>query len=316
MRLWDVATGRERPPLPGQDALRVASLAFSPDGSKLAVGGDAWDVGRWDLAARRALPRLFVSPAGVGSHKAVKVTQWLDSQLARFDSPFLRLDSQIMPLKQKPVTVCRYSPDGRTLAAAGASGVAKLWDVATGGERQIRLGEPDLTALAFSPTEDVLATGHRGQVCLWDAATGQLRQRLGEHRGSITCVAYSPDGAVLATAGSDWTVKLWDLGAGREPASAAGPRDPAVSLVGHRDRVASPAFAPDGRTIATGSWDGTVKLWNVRTAQELISLEKHRGRVQAVAFSPDGTLLAGGGETPGHTGEVYLWPAPRAEAGR
>lgn len=83
--------------------------------------------------------------------------------------------------------------------------------------------------------------------------------------------------------------------------------------MGYTERVASLAFAPDGRTLASGSWDRTVRLWNVPTARLMMTLEGHTGRVNAVAFSPQGTHLASGGEGPRATGEVYLWPAPKTE---
>jgi WD40 repeat protein len=86
--------------------------------------------------------------------------------------------------------------------------------------------------------------------------------------------------------------------------------------VGHSQEVAAVAFAPDGRILASGGWDTTVRLWHVETAQELAVLEGHSGKVHAVAFSPDGTVLASGGESPRHTGEVCLWHGAPGEGGR
>jgi WD40 repeat protein len=81
-------------------------------------------------------------------------------------------------------------------------------------------------------------------------------------------------------------------------------------LIGHRDRVAALAFSPDGKTLASGSWDRTAKLWSVAALQEVATLEAHHGLVHCVAFSPDGRVLASGGETATGAGEVYLWPGP------
>jgi WD40 repeat protein len=69
------------------------------------------------------------------------------------------------------------------------------------------------------------------------------------------------------------------------------------------------AFSPDGRTLASGGWDGTVRLWSVPVAQEVLTLAGHKGKVTALAFAPDGTALVSGGETPAGAGEVLLWPA-------
>src|SRR5262249_53683713 len=80
---------------------------------------------------------------------------------------------------------------------------------------------------------------------------------------------------------------------------------------GHNDAVSCLAFAPDGRTLASGSWDSTVRLWHLATGQEVATLEGHRGRIHCLVFAADGRTLASGGETPEGNGEVLLWRADR-----
>ena len=86
------------------------------------------------------------------------------------------------------------------------------------------------------------------------------------------------------------------------------------TLEGHRDSVNSAAFSPDGKLLASGSWDGTIKLWDVSTGMEVRTLEGHRSWVLSVAFSPDGKLLASGscGQRDSYygfciQGEIKLW---------
>jgi dipeptidyl aminopeptidase/acylaminoacyl peptidase len=95
-------------------------------------------------------------------------------------------------------------------------------------------------------------------------------------------VAFSPDGARLASADSDGTVKVWDARTGQE----------LLTLQGHTDGVTSVAFSPDGARLASGSRDQTVKVCDARTGQELLTLQGHAREVTSVAFSPDGARLA------------------------
>jgi WD40 repeat protein len=114
------------------------------------------------------------------------------------------------------------------------------------------------------------------------------------HRQGVNAVAYSPDGKLIASAGSDGAVKLWDAPSRREVAS----------LQGHTRPVASAAFSPDGRVLATASWDRRVKLWDVASRRELVpAFAPQEREVSSVAFSPDGRTLATGGRD----GVLRLW---------
>jgi WD40 repeat protein len=116
-------------------------------------------------------------------------------------------------------------------------------------------------------------------------------------QGAIRAGAFSPDGKLLATAGADGTVRLWD----------AVDRQPRATLRGHTGEVTGVAFAPDGLTLASAGMDGTVRLWDVArgTQQRALTLSRP---CACVTFSPDGAwVAAGGGVANSREGAVQLW---------
>ena len=205
-----------------------------------------------------------------------------------------------------------FSPDGRTLAAAGYvsidetedrgypfyvdEGRISLWDVARREEvAAFKTGRLPVDSVAFSSDGAVVAAGSGdGIVRVWDAgAQREMATLEGHSSGIIESVAFSPDGAILASASWDSTVKLWDVAAQREVAT----------LEGHTGIVSSVAFSPDGSIVASASWDSTVRVWDVAAQREVATLEGHTDGVRSVAFSPDGGILASGSRD----GSIRLW---------
>jgi len=130
----------------------------------------------------------------------------------------------------------------------------------------------------------------RSIVRIWDAEKPSDESReLSGHAGSVERVIFLPDGR-LASAGGNVSgsefgeVKIWDLSTGRD-----------LDLRGHTGWVTGLACSPDGRRLATGSNDRTVKLWDTTTGEEVFTLRGHTAGVLRVAFSPDGQRIASGG---------------------
>jgi WD40 repeat protein/tRNA A-37 threonylcarbamoyl transferase component Bud32 len=167
----------------------------------------------------------------------------------------------------------------------------------------LRGHDGQVLAVAVSPGGDnpraigklFASGGIDGKIKLWDAVSGAAVDTFEGHTGSVSGVAFSPDGRRLASAGDDKTVRIWDVAGGVEM----------LSLRGHTNMVSAVAFSPDGKRLASAAQDETVRVWNATTGREQLVLKGHGTFVWNVAFSPDGARLA----SVGSDGAVRVWDA-------
>ncbi|MGB7924276.1 MAG: caspase family protein [Pyrinomonadaceae bacterium] len=189
-----------------------------------------------------------------------------------------------------------FSPDGETLASVGADGTTRLWNVGSGVEMRSLAGH-NAQSVVFSPDGKRLATGGGGKIVLWDIYSGASLKQMKVNASVLRSIAFSPDGGLLASGGEDNLVHLWNVASGAELKALSG--HTASPKTGSRgayeiDDVHAVAFSPDGKWLASGGDDYTVRLWEISSGKELKVFRGHEDEVDSVAFSPDGKWLASG----------------------
>lgn len=238
----------------------VASVAYSPDGNRLAsVGGDG-AVRVWTVTANGTL------------------------------TPLVRFEGQARPASVSgfsPLTGVAFAPDGRYVAAVGADSIVRVWDVETKSEVRGLRGHTDwVTAVAFSPDGRYVATvGVEKDSVLRIFELPPLDvSASGGHLLAVNAVAVSPDGKRVATAGTDQTIKLWDLATGKQVGT----------LIGNADVPFSVAFLGNDALVMGGSLPtrdaGRLHLWRTNPAQLIGSVPT--GEVYTVIANSDGSKLA------------------------
>ncbi len=262
-RIWDVATGKQVHFFPKK------WLGWHPEGASLSADGK--------LLAMRGLNGIHLGEVASGN--------------------------EVRSLGTGRSAHVRFSPDGKILAALGSDNInngqierVELWDVATGQQLGAWGFEETLapfTSAALAAGGKILIAGRADEtIGFWDVTTGK---RVRQFSVAVRRIAVSPDGTLLAAIRKDASpqqngIAIWDVASGKELRQLAVPvKDNDVQGLGFFEAL---AFAPDGKTLVTGSRDGTVIVWNPATSDELQRFAVGSPIDYAVAISPDNRHLA------------------------
>lgn len=301
----------------------AVSIAYNPDGSLIASGGQDNSVVLWD--------------AITGEERA-------------------RLLNHIYP-----VNAVLFSPDGKLLASGDISGIVRLWDVNTYAERAVFQSHGIQSAMTFSADGSLLASGGSNLARLWDIATGEILAEVDDpgawdelaleagdetviltanqlvlpwdentvdrlYPGALVWVNFAAENKLISRSESN-ILQTWNLMTGTLESSLFDPeptpiptffhlssdgtvdsRDPAtgevfVTYSGHTAQARTVAFSPNQLWVATGADDATARIWNMRTGEPLAILHGHIRSVSNVAFNPESSLLA----SASYDGTIMLW---------
>lgn len=293
VEVWDTAAGTLRYTLENTSGTR--SIAFSPDGTMLVTAG--YDLALWDVAT-----------GGLLAEPAFDTGEFAGCFEGEVWMPCPEFDD---------VLSAAISPDGNTLAAANAAGQVAFWNIPSGARMATLSGynfggaerggaSSDTISMehfAFSPDGHTLAAGASGYITsggwveLWDIEQAAMRGYLAGY-GSMSGLAYSPDGTLLATASPMSGVRVWDTSTNTVR----------HVLMEYGEAVSNLVFSPEGTRLAAGMVYGEIHLWDAATGEPVAVLEGHAEYMTGIAFSPDGTLLASGDAD----GLVRVWDVNRS----
>ncbi|KAI0743152.1 WD40-repeat-containing domain protein [Daedaleopsis nitida] len=186
------------------------------------------------------------------------------------------------------VSALAFSRDNSILASASHDETVMLWNVRNGLEVRRFAPKTSIHSLVYTPDgSKLIAGGSDGSLHIWDSMSYDKLATLNRNTAVVTFVIFSPDGSLMATGGTEKQCFIW-----RTDTITAG--EPLSVLDGGRGMLCSAAFAGDNRRIITASDDGSCRIWNAETGQDLVILHEHNGPVWTVAFSPDSKRVASG----------------------
>jgi WD40 repeat protein len=274
----------------------VKTVAWSPDGTKIASGSVDWTIKIWDASSGSALKALSHG----GSVYSVAWSPYGTKIASASSDGIIKIwdaasGSELGSSQYSEAETVAWSLDGTKFGFRGHdasySGTAHIIDTSSGTERTYSINCCVDSTFALSPDGKKFAVGSNGAVQIRDASSGSLLKTLSGHGATLRSIAWSPDGTEIASASSDGIIKIWD-------ASSESLRRTLSTVVYGNSSIGwgvnTVAWSPDSTKIASASDDWAIRIWDESSGALLTTLSGHGSAVNSVAWSPDGTKIASG----------------------
>ncbi|MBW4620913.1 MAG: AAA-like domain-containing protein [Cyanosarcina radialis HA8281-LM2] len=278
LEVWDMPKRTRLFTLTSKTKARIHSIEFSPDSKLIAAASDDNTVRLWNVKDGT----LFKTLADGSNYTIAKFSPDGKILAATTSDPTKVLGkiqlwqiadgTPIKTLKENPAAPCKirnidFSPDSKIIAISCYNGKLQLWDIRTGAVILHLEGQKshitDVNTVSFSPDGRIMASGGSDTfIKVWKVADGTLIRTIAAHVRDIRKLAFSPDGKTLASASDDLTIKLWNV-ADITANNATDYLTPSITLTGHQGIVNALSLTPDGKSLISGSYDNTVKVWNL-----------------------------------------------------
>ncbi|MCB0186428.1 MAG: WD40 repeat domain-containing protein, partial [Caldilineaceae bacterium] len=293
IQFWDVATGQTIQTYRGHQG-RISWLAFSPDGQILASSSHDQSIRLWAIAAAST-----VSEAEGINRRFSRATEVARGHLL-----------QTLQGYRRGIWCLAFSQNGQTLASGRTDGVLQLWDAkaaAAQPRRTLAAHASWIMSIALSPDGKLLASGDQpGTIHVWDLTQTKDTplHTFKTSQGMVRALCFTRDGQTLISSTSvDRAVWLWDVVSGQR----------LYAVTSNTHMITSLALSPDNQTLAGGTFQHRLLLWNLTTGRLLHIIDGHSGQIWAVAFSlaPQGqpqTLASSGDD-----GVIQLWDVTKGD---
>jgi WD40 repeat protein/AAA+ ATPase superfamily predicted ATPase len=296
LKLWDGFTGIELMTLLGHKGEVQAGVFSPPDGKQILSASSDNTLKLWDTESGRLLASLKGHSGPIQSCDFSPDGKWIVS--ASWDRTIKLWDAETYTNidtihgHSDWIQQVMFSPaDGRWILSRALDKTIKIWDANSRSLQTMLVYDGLIETCATSRSSNKIVSSYSNKLRLWKPDTQNDSTIITDHKGTILCSAFSPDGSKFVSGSADHTLKLWDANTGSE----------LTNFRGHSDWVLSCALSLDGTQLLSGSKDYFVKLWDVKTGKELCQYWVGVA-VHSVGWHPSGKLMVAGDGT----GNIHL----------